>query len=117
MQEGKPGDAVKKRHDSRTRVEALLVRPLCLQRGAGHLKHLGGLPLGEALGFAIVILRQEISARDALLTLMAILVAALLLLDYRAHCYLLLFCFALVFVMAKDGEGALLLPPFVASNL
>ena len=117
MQEGEPRHTVKKRHDSRTRIKALLVRAPCLQRGAGHLKHLGGLPLGEALGFEIVILLQEISALEALPTLVAIIVASLLVLDYRAHHYLLLPFFAFVVVMAKDGEVAFLFQPFVVSSL
>jgi hypothetical protein len=50
MQEGKTGDTVKKRHNSRTLVEALLVRPPRLQRTAGHVKHLGRLTLGHPLG-------------------------------------------------------------------
>ena len=58
MQEGETGDALKKRHDSGTRIEALLVRPPRLQRAAGHLKHLGRLTLGEPLGLQSAILRQ-----------------------------------------------------------
>ena len=104
MQEGEPRHTVKERHDSRTRIKALLVRAPCLQRGAGHLKHLGALPLGEALGFEIVILLQEVSALEALPTLVAIIVASLLLLDYRAHRYLLLPFFAFVVVMAKASR-------------
>jgi hypothetical protein len=117
MQEGEPRHTVKERHDSRTRIKALLVRAPCLQRGAGHLKHLGDLPLGEALGFEIVILLQEVSALEALPTLVAIIVASLLILDYRAHRYLLLPFFAFVVVMAKDGEVAFLFQPFVVSSL
>jgi hypothetical protein len=117
MQEGKTGDAVKKRYDSWTLVEALLVRLPCLQRGARHLKHLGGLPLGEALSFEIVILLQEVSALDALPTLVAIIVASLLILDYRAHRYLLLPFFAFGVVMAKDGEVAFWFQPFVVPSL
>ena len=99
MQEGKTGDAGKKRSDSWTLVEALLGRLPCLQRGARHRKHLGGLPLGEALGFEIVI------------------VASLRLLDYRAHRYLLWPFFAFGVVMAKDGEVALWFQPFVVPSL
>jgi len=55
MQEGKTGDTVQKRHNSRTRVEAFLVRPPRLQRTAGHVKHLGRLTLGHPLGFEIAI--------------------------------------------------------------
>ena len=50
MQEGKTWGAVQKGHDRGARIEAVLVRPPRLQRAAGHVKHLGGLPLGEALG-------------------------------------------------------------------
>ena len=52
MQEGETGDAVKKRHDRGTLIEALLVRPPGLQGTAGHVKHLGRLTLGHPLGFA-----------------------------------------------------------------
>jgi hypothetical protein len=117
MQEGKTGDAGKKRSDSWTLVEALLGRLPCLQRGARHRKHLGGLPLGEALGFEIVILLQEVSALDALPTWVAIIVASLRLLDYRAHRYLLWPFFAFGVVMAKDGEVALWFQPFVVPSL
>jgi hypothetical protein len=117
MQEGEPRHTVQERHDSRTRIKALLVRAPCLQRGAGHLKPLGDVPRGEALGFEIVIRRQEVSALEALPTWVAILVASLLLLDYRAHRYLLGPCFAFGVVMAKDGEGAFLFQPFVVSSL
>src|SRR2546423_9385266 len=55
MQEGETGNTVKKRHDSRTLVEAIRVRAPRLQRAAGHVKHLGRLTLGKALGFEIAI--------------------------------------------------------------
>jgi hypothetical protein len=41
MQEGETGDAMKKRHDSRTLVGALIRSPH-LQRATGDIKHLGG---------------------------------------------------------------------------
>jgi hypothetical protein len=117
MQEGEARPTVKKRHDSWTCIKARLVGAPCLRRGAGHLKHLGDLPLGEALGLEFVIRLQEVSTLEALPTLVAILVASLLLLDYRAHRYLLLPFFACGVVMAKDGEVAFLFQPFVVSSL
>ena len=77
MQEGEPWHAVKKRHDGGTLVEALLVRPPCLERAAGHLKRLGRLTLGEALGLQSAILLEELSAFEAIPALVAIIVASL----------------------------------------
>ena len=60
---------------------------------------------------------QEVSALAALPTLVAIIVASLRILDYRAHRYLLLPFFAFVVVMAKDGEVAFWFQPFVVPSL
>jgi hypothetical protein len=116
MQEGKTGHTVKKRHDSRTLVEALLVRPPRLQRAPRHLKHLGRLTLGDALGLQIAIPLKKVSAFEAIPALVLIIVASLRLLDYRAHSYLLLQPFAFVFVMAKDDEGACWFQLFAVSS-
>ena len=88
MQEGETGDAVKKRHDRGTRIKALLVRPPRLQRAAGHVKHLGRLTLGDALGVQLTIPCKQVSAFDASPALVAIIIATLLFLDYRCHSYL-----------------------------
>ena len=112
MPEGETRHAVQNRDDSRTRVEALLVRPPGLQRATGDLKNPGRLTLGEALGLQIAILRKQIHAFEALPALVAILVALLFILDYRAHSSLLFPSFAFVFVMAKDGEVAFSFQPF-----
>jgi hypothetical protein len=117
MQKGEPWNAVKKRHDRGTCVEVLLVCPPGLQRAAGHLQHLGRLTLGEALGVQVAILRKQVSAFEALPALVALIVALWLLLDYRAHSYLLGPSFAFVGVMAKDGEVAFWFQPFVVSTL
>ena len=61
MQEGKTGDTVKKRHDSRTLVKAVCIRMPRLQCAAGYGKPLGRLPLGKALGFEIAIPLQQLS--------------------------------------------------------
>ena len=90
MQEGETGDAVKKRHDSQTLVEAVRVCLPRLQRAAGHIKHLGRLPLGCALSVQIALLRTQLSTCDALPALVAILIARLLLLHDCSHGYLLL---------------------------
>ena len=117
MQEGQTGDAVKKRDDRGTRGAALWVRLPCLPRGARPGKPLGGVPRGEARGFARVRRRQEGRALEALPTLVAILVAAWRLGDDRAHRALLGPCFACGVVMAKEGEGAWWFHPFVVSSL
>ena len=90
MEEGETGDTLKKRHDSWTLVEVLLVRPPRLQRAPGNLKHLGGLTLGDALGFEIAILLKQLSALDAIPALIALIIATLRLLDDCAHRSLLL---------------------------
>ena len=106
MQESKTGEAVKKRHDRRTLVEALLVGAPRLQCRAGHLKHLGRLTLRDTLGLQSTRLCQEVSAFDAIPALVSILVASLRILDYRSHSDLLLPSCAFVFVIAQDGEVA-----------
>ena len=116
MQEGETGDAVKKRHDRGTRIEALLVRPPRLQRAAGHVKHLGRLTLGEPLGLQIAILLKQLSAFDAIPALVAILIASLLVLDDCSHSYLLFHPSPCVYVMAKDGEVAFWFQPFTVSS-
>ena len=85
MQEGETGDAVKKRHDSQTLVEAVRVCLPRLQRAAGHIKHLGRLPLGCALSVQIALLRTQLSTCDALPALMATLVAPWRLWDDCSH--------------------------------
>jgi hypothetical protein len=116
-QESETGDAVKKRHDDGTRIEVFLVRPPRLQRAAGHRKHLGRLTLGEALGLQVARRRKQRSACEAIPALVAILVALVLLLDYRSHSDLLFQSFAFVGVTAKDGEVAFWFQPFVVSSL
>jgi len=116
MQEGKTGSTVKKRHDSRTLVEALLVCPPRLQRAPRNLKHLGRLTLGEALGLQSAIPLKKVSAFEAIPALVLIIVASLRLLDDRAHSSLLLQPFALVFVMAKDDEVACWFQLFAVSR-
>jgi hypothetical protein len=89
MQEGKAWRALKKLNDRGTRVEPLLVRPPCLQRGAGHVQDLGSLTLRDALSMQIAIPLTERSAFEAIPPLVVILVASLRILDYCAHSYLL----------------------------
>jgi hypothetical protein len=95
MQEGETGTTMEKRHDWRTRIEAVLVCPPRLQRAAGNLKHLGGLTLGCALSVQIAILRKQVRAFDASPALVASLIAIVLVLDYRCHSSLLFQPFAL----------------------
>ena len=112
MQEGEPGNTVKKGHDSGTRIKAVLVRPPRLQRAAGHVKHLSRLPLGAALRLQRTILGKQVSAFEARPALVTILVALVRLLDDGAHSDLLFQAFALVCVMAKDGEVTFWFQPF-----
>jgi len=94
MQEGEPGHTVKKCHDSGTGIQALLVRLPRLQCAAGNLKPRGGLPLRDALGLEITILRKQIGTFEALPALVAIIVASGLILDYCSRRCLLLCEFA-----------------------
>ena len=61
MQEGQPRSTLKKGHDSRVLVEALLVGPPGLKRAAGNLKRFGRLTQGESLGLQSEILIEELS--------------------------------------------------------
>jgi hypothetical protein len=90
MQEGKPRATVKKGHDGGMLVEALLVRPPCLKRAAGHVQSLGCLTQGAPLGLQIVILVKECSALGAIPAWTMSIVASLLVLDDSAHNDLLL---------------------------
>jgi hypothetical protein len=85
MEEGKPWGTVKKGHDGRRRVEALLVRPPGLQRAAGNMQSLGGLTQGEPLGLQIAILVKECSAAAAIPAGVMLIVASLLALDDGSH--------------------------------
>jgi hypothetical protein len=100
---------VKKRDDSRTRIEALLVRP---QGTARYLEHLGRLTLGETLGLQIAILRIQLRTFDTLPTLGALIMATLRILDSCFHSSLLLKPLSWAQCMAKDGEGTLAVQPF-----
>jgi hypothetical protein len=110
MQEGKAGDAVKKRHDRGACLKVLLVHPPGLQGSAGHVKHFGRLTLGHPLGGERTIACQPLGAFEALPALGTIFIVTLLVLDYCSHSYLHLFkprswekC------LAQDGEVVLLL--------
>jgi hypothetical protein len=85
MSEGKTWGTVTKGHDGGMLVEALLVRPPCLKRAAGHMQSLGCLTQGESLGLQIVILVKECSASGAIPAWVMIIVASLLVLDDGAH--------------------------------
>jgi hypothetical protein len=116
MQEGETLHALEKRHDARTRVQALLIRTPGLERAAGHLKHLSGLTLGETSRLQSAILLPYLSMFEAIPALVAILVASLRRLDDCAHSDLLCLPFALVYVMGKDGGVASWFQPFVRSS-
>jgi hypothetical protein len=94
---------MKKRHDHGALIEALTVRPPGLQWAARHVKHLGGLTLGEALGLPVAIPLKQLSACEAFPTLGALLMVTVRILDDCAHCYLLT---PQAIVMVKiHGEG------------
>src|SRR5215471_18504967 len=88
MEESETSHTVKKCHDSGTGIEAVLGQAPRLQRAAGHVKHLGGLALGESLDVQSVILGKEVSTFKAHPTLVTIVLAALLFMAYRCHSYL-----------------------------
>ena len=56
-----------------------------LQRAAGRLKHLGCLALGDPLRVQLAIPYKEVSAFEARPALVAIIIATVLVLDYRCH--------------------------------
>jgi len=85
MQAGETGDAVTKRHDSRTRVEAVRVCLPRLQRAAGPLKPLGRLTLGGAVSGPSALRRTPRSTFEALPALVASLMARWLLLPDGSH--------------------------------
>src|SRR6266571_5456335 len=88
MQEGETGNTLEKRHDRGTGIEAVLVRAPRLQRTAGHVQPLGRLTLGDTLGVQLTIPCKQVRAFDARPALVTILIATLLVLDYRCHSYL-----------------------------
>jgi hypothetical protein len=89
MQEGKTRRTVKKGHDSRTRIEALVVGLPGLERAAGNIEQLGCLPMGEPLRLQSAVALKQCSAPGSLLAWVTIVVASLLILDDGSHGYLL----------------------------
>ena len=110
-------DGVLAGNGSNELIQALLIRTPCLQRAAGHVQHLGGLTLREALGFETAIPFKQLGTFDALPALVTITVAPWLRLNDSAHSSLLTSPWFCVNVMAKDGEGAPLLQPFLGRHL
>src|SRR5882724_12276245 len=94
MQEGETGSTLEKRHDRGTGIEAVLVRAPRLQRTAGHVQPLGRLTLGDPLDVQLTIPRKQGRAFEARPALVTILIATLLVLDYRCHRDLLVQPFA-----------------------
>jgi hypothetical protein len=89
MQEGQPRSALKKGHNGRMFVEALLVRPPSLERAAGNLKRRGRLTQGEPLGLQSEILIEEVRASGAIPSWAAIIMALWMDLDDGSHSDLL----------------------------
>src|SRR4029434_5551875 len=96
MQEGQPRTTLKKDHNARMFVEALLVRPPGLKRAAGNLKRLGRLTQGEPLGLQSEILIEEVLGAGAspswgaIIMAVAIIMALWMGLDDGSHSDLLL---------------------------
>ena len=85
MEAGEAGNAVKKRHASRTRVEAVRVRLPGVPRAAGHRKPLGRLTLGWAVRVPSALRRPPLRTCAALPALRAILMDTWLILDDGPH--------------------------------
>ena len=85
MQAGETRRTVNKRHDRRTLVKVLLVCPPRLQRTAGHVQDLGRLALGDPLGVPRTLSCTQVSALEASPALGAIILATVLVVDYRCH--------------------------------
>src|SRR5215204_4843860 len=96
MQEGQPRSALKKDHNARMFVKALLVHPPGLKRAAGNLKRRGCLTQGEPLGLQSEILIEEVRAAGAIPSWGAIIMACAIImalwrgLDDGSHSDLLL---------------------------
>jgi len=88
-----------------------------LQRGAGNIKPLGGLPLGEPLGLQVATLLKQSSMLEAIPSLVTITIATWLRINDSAHRSLLTQPWLCVNVMAKDGEGTPLLQLFLGRHL
>jgi hypothetical protein len=116
MQEGKAWRALQKLNDHRTRVETLLVRPQQrLPRGAGNLTHRGRLAL---MGLALVARGtaqrvQPVRGDPSVGCDPRCLVAPRGFLCPQRPPFS---PFAFVSIMAKDGEVAFWLPPFMESG-
>jgi hypothetical protein len=76
---------MEKRHDRGTGLEAGVVGPPRLQRATGYVKHRDCLALGDSLDMQLAIPCKEVSAFEASLTLVAIMIAMLRCWDYRCH--------------------------------
>jgi hypothetical protein len=111
-EEGEPRNTVTKRHDHRTRVEAVLGGAPRWPRTAGHVKDLGSLTPGDTLGVQSAIPLKPLSAFEASPAWVALLMVTLLILASCAHRSLLLRTpLSGGNDLAKDGEGALLGQP------
>src|SRR5262245_50650885 len=125
MEEGEAWDAVEKRDDSGACIEAFVVRPPGRQGATGDLKDLRRVTLREALSLQIAIPLKQTRAFDAIPALVAIIVAAVRILDDCAHSDLLCPPFALVHMSTcckgwrgrlvvsrlRDGESRLVWSP------
>ena len=77
MEKGQTGNAFEKFHHPRTGSEPILPCLPGLQRGAGDIKPVGGLTLGEPVGLQSAILLEQCSAMDAIPSLVPISIATL----------------------------------------
>jgi hypothetical protein len=85
-------------------------------RATRYVKHLSRLTLGDTLGVHTITLPLQVSAFEAILALMAILVTSWCILDDCTHNYLLVPSFVFVYEMVKEGEVAWWFQPWVVSS-
>ena len=117
MEECETGNTLEKRHNSGTGVQAVLIHTPCLQGATGYVQPLGRLALGEPLGVSLALSFKQLSTLAARPALIAIMIATVLVLDYRCH-RLPPFPQSLPYAKgrAKDGEVAPWLPSLSVSS-
>src|SRR5262245_34525723 len=104
-QEGEARDALEKRDDGGTFIEAFVVRPPGRQGTAGDLKDLRRVTLGETLSLQGAIPLKQTRAFDAIPALVTSIVASLRLWDDCAHSDLLCPPFALVSMLQRMARS------------
>jgi hypothetical protein len=85
VEDGEARNALKELNPLRTGIEPILPRQPRVQRGTGHAQRLGRLTLGDPLGVQRAIPCKPVSTFAASPALIAIMIATVLVLDYRCH--------------------------------